>query len=328
MPELTANEKLLDLAFEESFRRDRLTATQARKVDKLLRNLKLDLQRQLSAFPEGTRDTHSTARAREQLAAINRLIDKGIDKLDLEKDLIALGNDQAKQAASALKSATPFSYDFVTPAKATVRTLVTRRMFRGRLLNDWVTSLKRGTKTRVYEQMNIGLALGEDIPKLAKRISFAVDTTRHHAKTIVRTAATQVAADSTEETLKENSDIIKGYMYVATLDDRVTERCLSLDGNVYELGKGPRPPQHHNCRSVIVPVLKSWEELGFNLKKNVAEMASTRASLDGAIPEKTNGWDWLKKQPANRQDKILGATKGLQLRKGLLKKPSDAVIPL
>jgi hypothetical protein len=50
-------------------------------------------------------------------------------------------------------------------------------------------------------------------------------------------------------------------------------------------------------------VVKSWKELGID----IAEMdASTRASMDGQVPEDTKYGDWLKRQSKARQDEVLG----------------------
>ncbi len=50
-----------------------------------------------------------------------------------------------------------------------------------------------------------------------------------------------------------------------------------------------------------------------------ANIASTRASLDGQIPADKSYADWIKQQSAARQDEVLGATRGKLLREGGLK---------
>ena len=44
------------------------------------------------------------------------------------------------------------------------------------------------------------------------------------------------------------------YEWVSVLDSRTTEICSNRDGLRFEVGKGPLPPAHVNCRSTIVPV--------------------------------------------------------------------------
>lgn len=89
--------------------------------------------------------------------------------------------------------------------------------------------------------------------------------------------------------------------------------CASLDGQVFDIDTGPQPPRHPNCRSSSIPVMKSWKEMGFNFKE-LPE--STRASMDGQIPESMTYNDWLRKRSASEQDDILGKTKGKLYRDG------------
>ncbi len=89
--------------------------------------------------------------------------------------------------------------------------------------------------------------------------------------------------------------------------------CASLDGQVFDLATGPMPPRHYNCRSSSTPILRSWEELGISANEI---SASTRASMDGQVPESLTYQEWLKKQPVEVQDEVLGKTKGKLFRAG------------
>ena len=51
------------------------------------------------------------------------------------------------------------------------------------------------------------------------------------------------------------------WRFIATLDGRTTLTCAGLHGNVYPVGKGPRPPRHIGCRSCSVPVLREIDKL-------------------------------------------------------------------
>lgn len=59
-----------------------------------------------------------------------------------------------------------------------------------------------------------------------------------------------------------------------------------------------------NCRCTYVPVLKSWRDLGIDIDD--AEVASTRASMDGQVPDTLTWEDWLEERPENEQKAILG----------------------
>src|SRR5699024_7714134 len=102
-----------------------------------------------------------------------------------------------------------------------------------------------------------------------------MEVTSRQAKTIVRTTVQHAAMQGKAEFANDNADIIKGEKWLSTLDGRTSSQCRSLDGVVFELGKGPRPPLHHNCRSTVLIVLKDKYAGRGNINK--------RASKDGPV---------------------------------------------
>ena len=86
----------------------------------------------------------------------------------------------------------------------------------------------------------------------------------HQVNTVVRRSINQVANVASDTVYRANDDITEEYEYVATLDSRTSAICARLDGQKFPYGKGPKPPQHFNCRSTPIPVLKDefYEELG------------------------------------------------------------------
>jgi hypothetical protein len=62
-------------------------------------------------------------------------------------------------------------------------------------------------------------------------------------------------------------------------------------------------PRHFNCRSIEVPILKSFASLGLNIAE---KLPSTRASEVGQISAKTTFEDFLKRMGKEFQDEILG----------------------
>ena len=61
---------------------------------------------------------------------------------------------------------------------------------------------------------------------------------------LTRTALQHASGEAREETWRANKDIIKGIRITATLDDRTTAQCQLLDGEVFPIDDGPRPPFH------------------------------------------------------------------------------------
>lgn len=152
--------------------------------------------------------------------------------------------------------------------------------------NDEIIRVLRGTKKMNYRD---GL----------------MHTLGKHNATIVRTAVQHVSNQSREATWVENG--IKKYRWVSTLDSRTSAQCRSLDGKVFVVGKGPRPPIHMNCRSTTVAIIPGLE--------NLSDML-TRASADGPVGGSVTYYEWLKTQQPEFQDIVLGPTRGKLFRDG------------
>ena len=125
----------------------------------------------------------------------------------------------------------------------------------------------------------------------------------NQVRTLVRTSVNQVANTASLNVYRANSDITKKYRYTATLDNRTTAVCGALDGRVFEYEKGPKPPQHFNCRSTIVPEI-DYENLPFDPPPT----ARKRATADGQMSADTDYASWLYMQPNKVQARILGGS--------------------
>ena len=84
---------------------------------------------------------------------------------------------------------------------------------------------------------------------------------------IARTEIMRVSNGVRDAVYEGNQDILKGVQHLSTLDPRTCLACASLDGKLYEYGVNDvqpqnEPPIHPNCRCVLIPVTKSWEDLG------------------------------------------------------------------
>lgn len=119
---------------------------------------------------------------------------------------------------------------------------------------------------------------------------------------------TRIAAVARQAVAEANGDIVAGVRMVATLDSRTSSVCRSLDGRVFPVDSGARPPFHINCRTSFVLVLKA-EYAG-------REAQGKRASAGGAVSDGLSYYEWLGKQPAAFQDEVLGRTRGALFRRG------------
>jgi hypothetical protein len=113
-------------------------------------------------------------------------------------------------------------------------------------------------------------------------------------------------------TFQENSDIIKAVQQISTLDNRTTDICIAYNNQMWDvetlepIDGAPAfnggPPRHFNCRSTLVPVTKSFEELGID----ATEQKGTRASMDGQVPDDITFDQYLEGKSREFQDELLG----------------------
>ena len=140
------------------------------------------------------------------------------------------------------------------------------------------------------------------ISQLLRAGASATVKANNQIRTVVRTSINQVANAASMKTYEANQDITKKYRYTATLDTRTSPICRALDGTEHDYGKGPIPPQHFNCRSTTVPII-DYEGLGFDPPP---PSKIGRPNSDKSVPDGETYGAWLKRQPKETQEKVLG----------------------
>lgn len=159
-----------------------------------------------------------------------------------------------------------------------------------------------------------------------------MDVSKREATALVRTSVQSVSNQVLEQTYTQNQDILDGRQAVATLDLKTTPMCRSRDGGLWDNDGNPlkespiqipfpgSPPWHFNCRTIIVPIIKSWDDLAG--MKGLPELApSTRSALDGQVPEDVTYENWLREQSVERQQEVLGPGKWELWKDGKLTMP-------
>lgn len=171
---------------------------------------------------------------------------------------------------------------------------------------DRLTSAINGTKRLGYKDGILG-------PPGA-----SATVARRNARSVARTATQHVASSARMAFWERNANVISGYRFLATLDNRTTATCRSLDRRIFELNAGPVPPLHIGCRSTTVaevdPSLDFLDE------------GATRASIDGPVEADLSYYDWLKSQPAAFQNEALGSTRAKLFRNGGLSSEDFAAL--
>jgi len=248
----------------------------------------------------------------------NRLTNYLFSKMDE----VSIG--EAQWYVETLQSLLPVAFELNLPAPTLMQSIVQEKPFNGKIMSEWFEKLNVSTQRNLYDEFQLGMIEGKTVPDMAGSLlskdwdAFTyggINRAMANATAVARTAINHASTQARQLTMKQNEDIINGVQYIATLDDRTSYICMSLDGQVFGIDEGPRPPMHYNCRSTIIPVVKSWEELGIDANEI---SASTRASMNGQVSETVDYENWLKDQDEAFQNKALGPARANLWRSGEL----------
>ena len=317
---------LVSLATRQQVMLERLKAGDIKKLEAFLKDAAKVIRERL-AREELT--TLARARAESQLAAITsdlRVIYGGAAK-QIQSDLLDLAEYSAAAEARALGGVLVADTTLAVPSAAQVMAAATARpLGNGKtakmlepFINEWVT----GSIDKVDNAIRLGFFQGKTNREIISEVvgtasnkykDGLIDATYRNAETVVRTAVQHVAQVARSEMWEQNKDIIEAYEWVSVLDNRTTQQCQSLSGRVFEMGKGPLPPLHPNCRSAAVPVISN-KYIRDTLRKG-ATQASKGAAGGEQVAANLTYFDWLKTQPAAFQDEAIGPVRGKLFRDG------------
>ena len=321
----STNETLVDEFLRHQIYIERFKRGQLQDLNALLKKLMNDVSAKLG---QKAGDVGTNVKRLQDLLKDLQAMSDDVAK-ELQRVVIQQGKDLAQYeqgwTLGTLKASIPVAIDFNTVSPTLLWAAINDRPFEGRYLQEWFKDYTQAQKNRITQQVRMGVIEGETVDQLLRRIrgtqalsykdGVVMGITRRSAEALARTTVAHITQTARQASFDANTDVIKALKWHSTLDSRTSLICQARDGKIYALDEGPRPPAHPNCRSTMVPVVKSWQELGLNLKESPP---GTRASLNGQVPATLTYAEWLKKQPASFQDDVLGATKGKLFRQGKL----------
>lgn len=315
----SANRRLVELSVSHQIGLNRYSSAVTRRAVALLNRNDPELIDELVRRQTGLGHINSLL---SRLAALNRASVKLVGDY-IGGEMEGLSGTEVDYQRAMLQSVSTLSLPR-SPTAAVLKSVVYSQPFEGGLLREWVAGLEDGRMTRLRQAIRTSIALGESADKLVSRVrgtatanykNGILDISRRSASAMVRTAVAHVASGAREAYYAENADIISGVQWVSVLDTKTSSPCRKLDGTIFKLGRGPRPPAHIGCRSTTCAVLKSWQEMGLKEEDLTYEIMS---ALDGQPPSRVSYQDWLAVQPVEVQNEILGVTKGILFRQGSL----------
>ena len=328
---LNVNEEIQDRTIRHMVFLERYKGSRVRRIQSILNNeilprIEERLRKRIERIVERGSDTGAVTTRRLQqlereLATLSKRLSTDV-MAAVNEETVALTANEIEWQINAIEDSLKFDLELVVPTASAVANVTKRTSFAGLRLDQWFQTLERAIQRNVMVAVNRGVVEGETTDQIMRRIRgtrarnftdgvFA--TTRRQAEALTRTTINHTSNQARIELFKANSDILHGLQWTATLDSRTSTICAGLDGKVFPVDKGQRPPAHVNCRSTMSPVLKSWRSLGLNDLD-----ADTRASINGAEPSSITYGQWLKRQSVEIQEEVLGKTKARLFRDGNL----------
>ena len=156
----------------------------------------------------------------------------------------------------------------------------------------------------------------------------ALSRASRSAKTLARTATNHVSTSARRATAEENSDVVTGWLYVATLDSRTSRQCSALDGKTFKLGASniPFPPLHPNCRSSVTYEIDARYSYSDYTPERPSNFNIDGKNKPKELKSKDVYYQELKRLNKSDQDAVLGPTLGKALRQMKATDFADQVI--
>lgn len=203
----------------------------------------------------------------------------------------------------------PFLRQYTTDQKALIEGIISQGFTEGQTTGQIIQDL-RGTRANNFEDG-------------------VYANVNRNTQTMVRTAVQNASSAARQRVWDSNSDVIVGVEIVATLDSRTSVICRSLDGEIFPVDSGPRPPFHYSCRTTTAPVFSDDFKFLREGSRRPAKGVDSSGKTDiKQVRGSTRYYSWLKTQPAFFQNKILGPARGKLLRNGGLDADQFAVLNL
>ena len=339
----TASELLQDNAINHAHDLQRFSVGVVQRMIATLNRADASLMAKLTeALMQLERESFTVQRLEAMLSSVRQVNAEAYAAvLDaLQPEIRGLARVEAAAQVGAFKGAVPAIVQIQFPiagiSAEQVYAAALSRPFQGRLLKDWGRNLEDSRLGMIRNAVRAGFVEGQTTAEIIAKVrgtralKYAdglLNKPRHEVAAVVQTALSHTAQTARAVMTDANADLVKATRWVSTLDTRTSPQCRIRDGLTYtphdhkpighKIPWGDGPGRlHFNCRSVSVPVLKSWRELGIPVDDMTP---GTRASMDGAVPADLTYAQWFERQSPARQEEILGPVRYGLMKRGKVK---------
>ncbi len=314
----------------------RLQATHRNKIFKSLRKLEIEL---VAKIADSTKETLTVQRNRALLKETRRTIETKYAGIEEEHRTMLkdLGKYELEATAKIVNKQYGVNLMAVGVSEAVIDSMLEANTVFGAPLTSFWEQQSLSLQNKFATEMRAGIYAGETNDQLIQRVRGTkaggfkdgiMESSRHGAEVVVRTSAQSILNDARMEVFKANEDVIDGVQAQVTLDLATTDICMARSGFAWDLEGNPfpdtdtdedfpgPPPWHPNCRSSLIPIVKSLgtllddPKLDKHLEKELENIPeATQSSMHGQVAGNLTYEDWLSAQSKEDQLEALGPGK-------------------
>lgn len=133
-----------------------------------------------------------------------------------------------------------------------------------------------------------GITVGENPRRVAKdmlrRAEKNFNGGLNRAMIIARTEILDAHRAANKAAEKGNEDVLKGWIWIASLDSKTCPSCIGQHGSEHPLTEDG-PLDHHQGRCDRAPLTKSWKDLGFDIEEPPSIIPDAEEWFAGLTPD-------------------------------------------
>lgn len=267
---------------------------QAKEVLKLLEDANKRAQSLLRKSKDVTTMKHYKE-VSEKLKAIAKDLKSKINKNLDTTELIEEEIDYLNKTYTKMYNKTGGTkYNFTSPNEKQIRSATMFKPFAdGANYDTFLNSVQDGFYNVWDNSVRTGYLIGETTQSIIERVMGtiakgakpakygSIETIRNSIERNTRTWLQSMANQTRNSFYEENEDIISGYKWLSTLDRRSCLVCGLMDGKVQKnINDFTPPPVHFNCRCIILPVIKGYDDLNTEGRANSKESITYKQWFD------------------------------------------------
>jgi len=178
----------------------------------------------------------------------------------VSSSLEVLTQYEVELAAKLLNVASTVKMDVASLGLLEAAVMARKLEFTGQAITIAESLAKFSTAKReqIFKRITAGVISGETTQDISRAIELlAGGLHKAQANALSTTLISHISNASREELVSSNPDIIDGVEWVSVIDGTTDDECIALDGKIFAVGEGPRPPIHYNCRCTTIPNVRA-----------------------------------------------------------------------